>query len=70
MKTKTIVLIIIIILAIYFGYKMRAEHMTKEQEDSLKCKWTDKNGVVRNPTLKECYECYECKNQKSGKIIL
>jgi uncharacterized membrane protein len=61
MKTKTILLIIIIVLAIYFGYKMRKENMTKEQEDALKCKWTDNNGVVRNPTEKECYECYESK---------
>jgi hypothetical protein len=69
MKTKTILLIIIIVLAIYFGYKMRKENMTKEQEDALKCKWTDNNGVVRNPTEKECYECYECQNNTSGNKI-
>jgi hypothetical protein len=43
--------------------------MTKEEQE-LTCKWTDKNGVVHNPTKKECYECYECKNNASGKIIM
>ncbi len=70
MKTKTILLIIIIVLAIYFGYKMRTEHMTKEQQDALKCKWKDTNGVEHNPAEKECYECYECQNNTSGNKII
>ncbi len=70
MDRKTVILIIIILFAIYIGYKMRTEHMTKEQEDALTCKWKDNNGVVRNPEAKECYECYECVNKNSGKTII
>ncbi len=65
MKGKTILLIVIILLAIYFGYKMSKENMTKEEENALTCKWTDTNGVVRNSEEKECYECYECQNIKT-----
>lgn len=68
MDRKTIILIIIILVVIYFGYKMRTEYMTKEEENALTCKWIDTNGVVHNPTAKECYQCYECINNKSGQV--
>jgi hypothetical protein len=67
MDRKTIILIVIILLAIYFGYKMRTEYMTREEEQ-LTCKWIDTDGVVHNPTAKECYECYECINNNTGEV--
>ena len=66
MKTKTIIIVIIIILAIYVGYKMRTENI----DDSLDCKWTDDKGVVQNPDKFDCYKCYKCENKNTKELTL
>ena len=66
MKTKTIIIISIIILAIYFGYKMRKENL----ENELDCKWTDNKGTVYNPNKSDCFKCNKCENNISKEITL
>ncbi len=66
MKTKTIIILIIIVLAIYFGYKMRTENI----DDSLDCKWTDEKGIVHNSDKSDCYTCNKCENVNTKEVTL
>jgi predicted negative regulator of RcsB-dependent stress response len=68
MKGKTIILIIVIILAIYWGYKNHTEKL-EQQNTELSCKWADSTGTVYNKDAKECKECHKCVNKNTKQII-